>query len=91
MQKPLFLELLNFLKNNGITLPCIASGTITDMSGRTLSGQTLEAFMISLSHVPLLAIGLNCALGAKEMQPHIKILADKANCYTSLYPNAGLP
>ncbi len=89
--KAAFFGITQFFEDKHITLPCIASGTITDMSGRTLSGQTLEAFMISLSHVPLLAIGLNCALGAKEMQPHIKILAEKANCYTSLYPNAGLP
>ena len=67
------------------------SGTITDASGRTLSGQTLEAFYISLSHAKPLSIGLNCALGAAEMRPHIEELSQLASCYTSAYPNAGLP
>ncbi len=67
------------------------SGTITDASGRTLSGQTLEAFYISVSHAKPLSIGLNCALGAKEMRPHIEELSQLAECYTSAYPNAGLP
>ncbi len=67
------------------------SGTITDASGRTLSGQTLEAFYISVSHANPLSVGLNCALGAKEMRPHIEELSEIANCYTSAYPNAGLP
>lgn len=72
-------------------IPIMISGTITDASGRTLSGQTTEAFLISLSHVPLLSIGLNCALGAKELRPYLKVLADKAPFYVSVYPNAGLP
>jgi 5-methyltetrahydrofolate--homocysteine methyltransferase len=72
-------------------LPVMISGTITDASGRTLSGQTLEAFYISVSHANPLSIGLNCALGAKEMRPHIEELSQIANCYTSAYPNAGLP
>jgi len=72
-------------------LPIMISGTITDASGRTLSGQTLEAFYISLSHANPLSIGLNCALGAKEMRPHIEELSEIASCYTSAYPNAGLP
>lgn len=72
-------------------LPIMISGTITDASGRTLSGQTLEAFYISVSHANPLSVGLNCALGAKEMRPHIEELSDIASCYTSAYPNAGLP
>ncbi|MGI8582287.1 MAG: homocysteine S-methyltransferase family protein, partial [Chitinophagaceae bacterium] len=72
-------------------LPVMISGTITDASGRTLSGQTLEAFYISVSHAKPLSIGLNCALGAREMRPHIEELSQLASCYTSAYPNAGLP
>jgi len=72
-------------------LPIFISGTITDASGRTLSGQTLEAFYISLKHAKPLCIGLNCALGAKEMRNHIEELSQIAECYTSAYPNAGLP
>jgi 5-methyltetrahydrofolate--homocysteine methyltransferase len=72
-------------------LPIMISGTITDASGRTLSGQTLEAFYISVSHANPVSVGLNCALGAKEMRPHIEELSEIANCYTSAYPNAGLP
>ncbi len=72
-------------------LPIMISGTITDASGRTLSGQTLEAFYISVSHANPLSVGLNCALGAKEMRPHIEELSEIAACYTSAYPNAGLP
>ena len=75
----------------GVILPIMVSGTITDASGRTLTGQTTEAFMISLSHIPLLSIGLNCALGAQEMKPYLKILSDKSQFYTSAHPNAGLP
>ncbi|WP_026896966.1 methionine synthase [Daejeonella oryzae] len=77
-------------KFNG-RLEIMVSGTITDASGRTLSGQTVEAFLNSVSHANLLSIGLNCALGAKEMRPHIEELSDKASCYISAYPNAGLP
>lgn len=72
-------------------LPVMISGTITDASGRTLSGQTLEAFYTSVMHVKPLSIGLNCALGAREMRPHIEELSQLANCYVSAYPNAGLP
>jgi 5-methyltetrahydrofolate--homocysteine methyltransferase len=72
-------------------LPVMISGTITDASGRTLSGQTLEAFYISVAHAKPLSVGLNCALGAKEMRPHIEELSRIATCYTSAYPNAGLP
>jgi 5-methyltetrahydrofolate--homocysteine methyltransferase len=72
-------------------LPLMISGTITDASGRTLSGQTLEAFYTSVRHAKPLSIGLNCALGAKEMRPHIEELSSIAECYISAYPNAGLP
>ncbi len=72
-------------------LPVSVSGTITDASGRTLSGQTLEAFYISVMHARPLSVGLNCALGAKEMRPHIEELSQLAACYVSAYPNAGLP
>lgn len=72
-------------------LPVMVSGTITDSSGRTLSGQTIEAFVVSLSHFPLFSIGLNCALGSQQMRPYIKSLGERAECYTSLHPNAGLP
>ncbi|OSZ81023.1 5-methyltetrahydrofolate--homocysteine methyltransferase [Chitinophagaceae bacterium IBVUCB2] len=73
------------------SLPVMISGTITDASGRTLSGQTLEAFYTSVMHAKPLSIGLNCALGAKEMRPHIEELSQIASCYVSAYPNAGLP
>ncbi|MGE6218701.1 methionine synthase [Nubsella zeaxanthinifaciens] len=72
-------------------LEIMISGTITDASGRTLSGQTAEAFLNSVAHAKPLSIGFNCALGAKEMRPHIEELAAKAECYVSAYPNAGLP
>ncbi|MCF8449283.1 MAG: homocysteine S-methyltransferase family protein, partial [Taibaiella sp.] len=72
-------------------LPVMISGTITDASGRTLSGQTLEAFYISVMHANPLSIGLNCALGAAEMRPHVAELSEIAACYVSAYPNAGLP
>ena len=72
-------------------LPVMISGTITDASGRTLSGQTLEAFYISVMHANPISIGLNCALGAREMRPHVEELAQIASCYVSAYPNAGLP
>jgi 5-methyltetrahydrofolate--homocysteine methyltransferase len=72
-------------------LPVMISGTITDASGRTLSGQTLEAFYTSVAHAKPISIGLNCALGAKEMRPHIEELSHIASCYVSAYPNAGLP
>ena len=72
-------------------LPISISGTITDASGRTLSGQTLEAFYVSVMHARPLSIGLNCALGAQEMRSHIEELSQIAACYTSAYPNAGLP
>ena len=75
----------------GRELPIMVSGTITDASGRTLSGQTTEAFMVSVSHMPLLSLGLNCALGAKEMRPYLQVLDSKAPFMVSAHPNAGLP
>lgn len=79
------------LEEREMHVPIMISGTITDASGRTLSGQTTEAFLISVSHMPLLSIGLNCALGAKAMRPYLQILAKNADCAVSVYPNAGLP
>lgn len=72
-------------------VPVMISGTITDASGRTLTGQTTEAFLISISHFPLLSVGLNCALGARDMQPFLKTLATKSSFHVSAHPNAGLP
>ena len=81
-----------FFRDNKLTeLPIMISGTITDASGRTLSGQTLEAFYTSVMHANPLSVGLNCALGAKEMRSHIEELSQIAGCYVSAYPNAGLP
>lgn len=78
-------------EEKNVSLPVMISGTITDASGRTLSGQTVEAFLNSVSHVDLLSIGLNCALGAKEMRPYLEELSNKAPFFISAYPNAGLP
>ena len=75
----------------GSNLPIMVSGTITDASGRTLSGQTAEAFLISVSHIPLLSVGFNCALGAKQLRPHLQVLSNKSNFMVSAHPNAGLP
>ena len=72
-------------------LPIMVSGAITDASGRTLSGQTAQAFLTSIAHIPLLSVGFNCALGASAMKPHIKDLSDQSDFYVSAYPNAGLP
>ncbi|MFM9839939.1 MAG: homocysteine S-methyltransferase family protein [Cyclobacteriaceae bacterium] len=75
----------------GKSLPIMVSGTITDASGRTLSGQTTEAFLTSVSHVPLLSVGLNCALGARQLRPYLQVLNENAPFFVSAYPNAGLP
>ncbi|MCP4123041.1 MAG: 5-methyltetrahydrofolate--homocysteine methyltransferase [Bacteroidetes bacterium] len=75
----------------GIELPIMVSGTITDKSGRTLSGQTTEAFLISIQHAPVISVGLNCALGARELRPYLQILDQKAPFFVSAHPNAGLP
>ncbi|WP_282080843.1 homocysteine S-methyltransferase family protein [Aquimarina algiphila] len=74
-----------------IEVPIMVSGTITDASGRTLSGQTAEAFLISVSHIPMLTVGFNCALGANQLTPHLEVLAQKTNFGVSAHPNAGLP
>ena len=78
-------------EEKGAKRPIIVSGTITDASGRTLSGQTTEAFWISIKHMDLFAVGLNCALGAEEMRPYVETLAKVSDTYVSAYPNAGLP
>lgn len=78
-------------EERGISIPTMLSGTITDASGRTLSGQTAEAFWISIKHARPFCVGLNCALGAKEMRPHIASISKAANCFVHAYPNAGLP
>ncbi|MBE9517368.1 MAG: methionine synthase, partial [Bacteroidetes bacterium] len=89
--KAALMGIEEYLESAGIYIPVMVSGTITDASGRTLSGQTLEAFMHSLSHVKLLSIGLNCSLGAKEIRPYLKEMAEKSSFFTSVHPNAGLP
>jgi 5-methyltetrahydrofolate--homocysteine methyltransferase len=78
-------------EETGKELPVMVSGTITDASGRILSGQTAEAFLISVSHVPLLSIGLNCAMGASALRPYLQVLNEKSQFFVSAYPNAGLP
>lgn len=78
-------------EERNIDIPIMVSGTITDASGRTLSGQTVEAFLISVSHIDLLSVGFNCALGADQLKPYLKTLANNTDFYVSAYPNAGLP
>ena len=78
-------------EEKGVTLPVMVSGTITDLSGRTLTGQTLEAFMVSVSHFPLFSLGLNCAFGAEQLRPFVEELSAKSTFYVSVHPNAGLP
>ncbi|MBP7807910.1 MAG: methionine synthase [Bacteroidia bacterium] len=89
--KAALFAIQNVCKEKNIKMPVMVSGTITDASGRTLSGQTTEAFLNSISHVDLLSVGLNCALGAKDMRPYLEELSDKAPFFVSAYPNAGLP
>ena len=74
-----------------VDIPVMVSGTITDASGRTLSGQTAEAFLISICHLPLLSVGLNCALGASQLTPYLQVLSDRSDHAVSAHPNAGLP
>jgi 5-methyltetrahydrofolate--homocysteine methyltransferase len=78
-------------EERNIDIPIMVSGTITDASGRTLSGQTVEAFLISISHIPLLSVGFNCALGAKQLKPYLKQLSHNTSFNISAHPNAGLP
>jgi 5-methyltetrahydrofolate--homocysteine methyltransferase len=89
--KAALFAIQELFEEKGREIPVMISGTITDASGRTLSGQTTEAFLISVSHVPLLSIGLNCALGAAALRPYLQVLNDKAPFFVSAYPNAGLP
>ncbi len=74
-----------------MNVPIMVSGTITDASGRTLSGQTAEAFLISISHIPILSVGFNCALGASQLVPHLEVLSNRTDYAVSAHPNAGLP
>jgi len=89
--KAALFAIQNYAEKINKRVPVMVSGTITDASGRTLSGQTTEAFLNSVSHVDLLSVGLNCALGAKDMRPYLEELSTKAPFYVSAYPNAGLP
>ncbi|MDP3567532.1 methionine synthase [Sediminibacterium sp.] len=89
--KAALFAIQNYCEKIDRKMPVMVSGTITDASGRTLSGQTTEAFLNSVSHVELLSVGLNCALGAKDMRPYLEELSDKAPFFVSAYPNAGLP
>lgn len=89
--KAALFAIQNLFEETGKNIPIMISGTITDASGRTLSGQTTEAFLVSLSHVPLLSIGLNCALGASALRPYLQVLNQQAPFFVSAYPNAGLP
>ncbi len=79
------------LEERNMEIPIMVSGTITDASGRTLSGQTVEAFLTSISHIPLLSVGFNCALGAEQLKPYMQRLSSKTEFFTSAHPNAGLP
>ena len=89
--KAAIYAVLEVFEKLSIELPIMISGTITDASGRTLSGQTTEAFLYSVAHAKPLSIGLNCALGAKELRPYVQALSNSAECYVSAHPNAGLP
>lgn len=89
--KAALFAIQNYCEKINKVMPVMVSGTITDASGRTLSGQTTEAFLNSISHVKLLSVGLNCALGAKDMRPYLEELSNKAPFFISAYPNAGLP
>lgn len=89
--KAALFGVFELFEETGNEVPIMISGTITDASGRTLSGQTVDAFLISLSHAPLLSIGFNCALGAKQLKPYLRSLSDRSPYFVSAYPNAGLP
>ncbi|GIW79189.1 MAG: methionine synthase [Gemmatales bacterium] len=80
-----------YFEEHGIRLPVMISGTITDRSGRTLTGQTIEAFWYSISHFDMLSVGINCALGAADMRPYVEALSELSHCYVSCHPNAGMP
>jgi len=89
--KAALFAIQKYFNETGTKIPVMISGTITDASGRTLSGQTVEAFLYSVSHIDLLSIGFNCALGAKQLRPHISTLSEKSELLVSAHPNAGLP
>lgn len=89
--KAALFAIADLLEEESKDIPVMVSGTITDASGRTLSGQTTQAFLISLMHMPLISIGLNCALGAKELRPYLQVLNKEAPFFVSAHPNAGLP
>lgn len=89
--KAALFAIQDLFEETGKAIPVMVSGTITDASGRILSGQTPEAFLISVSHVPLLSVGLNCALGASALRPYLKVMHERSPFFVSAYPNAGLP
>ncbi|HBT43005.1 MAG TPA: methionine synthase, partial [Rhodospirillaceae bacterium] len=89
--KAAIYAILKFFDDAGRRWPLMISGTITDASGRTLSGQTAEAFYTSIAHANPISIGFNCALGVEELRPHVQAVATAASTYVSVYPNAGLP
>lgn len=89
--KAALFAIQEIFEERSIEIPIMISGTITDASGRILSGQTAEAFLTSVSHVPLFSIGFNCALGASALRPYLQVLDEKASCFVSAHPNAGLP
>lgn len=89
--KAALFAIQELFEEKGKEVPVMVSGTITDASGRILSGQTADAFLVSVSHVPLLSVGLNCAMGASALRPYLQILNEKAPFFVSAYPNAGLP
>ncbi|MDZ4847463.1 MAG: homocysteine S-methyltransferase family protein [Chitinophagales bacterium] len=89
--KVALFAILEYFEETGKEVPIMVSGTITDASGRTLSGQTTEAFLISMSHAPILSVGLNCALGAKQLRPYLQVMAKESPFFVSAHPNAGLP
>src|SRR5262249_10252804 len=89
--KAAIVALEEVFEEKGVRLPLMISVTITDRSGRTLSGQTIDAFWVSIAHARPFSVGVNCALGARDMRPYVEELARRADCYVSCYPNAGLP
>ncbi|PXV61828.1 methionine synthase (B12-dependent) [Dyella jiangningensis] len=89
--KAALFAISELFRERGARLPVMISGTITDRSGRTLSGQTAEAFYYSVQHARPISVGLNCALGAADLRPHVQVLANTATCFVSTHPNAGLP
>ena len=89
--KAALIAINNLKEERGVEVPLMISVTITDASGRTLSGQTIEGFWNSVAHASPLSVGINCALGATEMRPYIEELSRLSDCYLSCYPNAGLP